>query len=74
MQPVRSSTRAMSSTRYSLASEVCGRPEKCTPMHTAPRRASFHVATGESMPLDSRHTTLPELPTGKPPTPGTERA
>ena len=43
-------------------------------MHTAPRRASFHVATGESMPLDSRHTTLPELPTGKPPTPGTERA
>ena len=30
MQPVRSSTRAISSTRNSEASEVCGRPEKCT--------------------------------------------
>ena len=43
-------------------------------MHTAPRRASFHVATGESMPDDSRLTTRPELPTGSPPTPGSERA
>ena len=74
MQPVRSSTCAMSSTRYSEASEVWGRPEKCTPMGTAPRRAMRQVATGESMPEDRRHTTLPDEPTGRPPIPRTDRA
>ena len=74
MQPVRSSTWAMSSTRYSLVADVCGRPLKCTAMGTAPRRAMRQVATGLSMPLDSRVTILPLLPTGRPPTPGKLRA
>ena len=74
MHPVRSSTDAMSSTRNSEASEVCGRPEKCTPTHTAPRRAMRHRATGESMPEDKSPTTVPELPTGSPPMPRTDRA
>ena len=69
-----SSARMMSCTKYSLVSGVCGRPEKCTGTHTAPRRASIQVATGESIPDDSSVTTLPAEPTGRPPTPRSERA
>ena len=74
MQPVFSSTCAMSSTKNSEASEVCGLPEKCTPMQTAPRRAMRQSATGESIPEESKLTTVPELPTGRPPMPGMLRA
>ena len=74
MHPVRSSTRAMSSTRNSEASLVWGRPEKCTPTGTAPRRAMRQSATGESMPEDSSAITLPDDPTGSPPMPRTLRA
>ena len=59
----------MSWHRYSLVSAVIGRPEKCTGTHTAPRRPTIHVATGESKPLDRSVTTLPAVPTGRPPTP-----
>ena len=64
----------MSWQSHSLVSEVCGRPEKCTGMHVAPRRPTIQVATGESKPLESSVTTLPAVPTGRPPTPGAEAA
>ena len=59
----------MSWTSHSLVSAVCGLPEKCRPITTAPRRSMRHEATGESMPLLKSEMTLPALPTGSPPTP-----
>ena len=34
-----------------------------------PRFIAIQAATGESMPPDSRHTALPSVPTGSPPSP-----
>ena len=59
----------MSCTSHSLVSAVWGRPEKWSPMTTAPRRSMRQEATGESMPLLNSEITLPALPTGRPPTP-----
>ena len=64
----------MSWVSHSEASLVMGRPEKCTGTHVAPRRPTIHVATGESKPLESSVTTLPAVPTGRPPAPRMEVA
>ena len=61
--------RTISCVSHSDSSLVIGRPEKCTGTQIAPRRPTIHVATGESKPLESNVTTLPAVPTGRPPAP-----
>ena len=56
-RPCAQGARPISKTSRSLASLVCGRPEKWTPTTTAPRRIIRQVATGESMPAESSETT-----------------
>ena len=48
-----------------------GWPWKWTATGSAPRRIIRQVATGESIPAESRVTTGPAVPTGRPPGPGT---
>ena len=74
MIPAGSSARTMSCVSHSEASLVMGRPEKCTGTQVAPRRPTIQVATGESKPLESSVTTLPAVPTGRPPAPRMEAA
>ncbi len=54
--------------RYSLVSEVMGRPEEVDFGTVAPLEPAIHVATGINTRLKKR-TTLPAVLTGRPPTP-----
>ena len=74
MMPEGASAWQMSCVRYSLVSEVMGLPEKWMGTQTAPRRPTDQVATGESKPEDRSVTTLPAVPTGRPPQPRSESA